>query len=73
MSEGDTTYTAELVSGDGTEQVELDFISGLPQKSFIRSGAAGDSEDEDDVVWELDESADGYVYREAGRPGADYS
>ena len=73
MSEGDKTYTADLIGSNGTEQVELEFISGLPQKSFVRAVDSGESEEESDVVWELDESGDGYTYREAGRPGADYS
>ena len=68
MSE--STYTARLVGSTGTEEVELDLVEGLPRKSIIRSGA-GEREDED-VVWELVSGSDN-EYREAGRPGADYS
>jgi hypothetical protein len=72
MSE--STYTARLVGDSGTETVELELIGGLPQKSVLRSGG-GDYEGES-LVWELvpdSESDGGFDYREAGRPGADYS
>jgi len=72
MSDGDKTYTADLIGSTGTESVELEFINGLPQKSFVRAAGSGESEGEDDMVWELVDGADGYEYREAGRPGADY-
>lgn len=72
----DSTYTAQLVGSDGTETIELEFIGGLPQKSFVRP-VSGDNEGED-VLWELvnDGPADsdgGFEYRQAGWPGADYS
>lgn len=69
MSE--STYTARLVGSDGTETVELDLVEGLPRKSIIRDGG-GELGDED-VVWELVSGSDDFEYREAGRPGADYS
>ncbi|WP_213814099.1 hypothetical protein [Glaciihabitans sp. dw_435] len=64
-----TTYTATLIGSDGTATVELDFISGLPQKSFVRSL----DDDGEEMVWELVEDAPDYQYRQAGIPGADYS
>ena len=73
----DPTYTAQLVGSDGTESIELEFIGGLPQKSFVRP-VSGDNEGED-VLWELVDSGstpdnpDGFEYRQAGWPGADYS
>ena len=68
----DSTYTARLVSSAGTETVELEFIGGLPQKSFVR--AVGGDFDDEEMIWELvNDDSDGYEYREAGRPGADYS
>ena len=72
----DSTYTAQLVGSDGTESIELEFIGGLPQKSFVRP-VSGDNEGED-VLWELvdDPAANGegdLEYRQAGWPGADYS
>ena len=67
----DPTYTAQLVGPDGTEETEVELINGEPVKSFVRATSL----DEEEVVWELDADADadGYVYRPAGRPGADYS
>lgn len=67
MSEN--TYPAQLVGHDNTESVELEYIDGLPQKSFARP--VGDTGKE--VVWELDPDADDFVYREGGIPSADYS
>jgi hypothetical protein len=67
------TYTASLVGADSTEKVELEFIGGLPQKSIVRAASEGNIEGADDQVWELDPEADGFVYRSAGAPGADYS
>ena len=68
----DSTYTARLVGSDGTETIELELISGLPQKSFVRP-VTGDNEGEE-VLWELvDDGTDEHEYRQAGWPGADYS
>ena len=68
------TYTAELVGPDGTESVELEFIDGLPRKSFVRATPGADGDPSQDVVWELDEDADEvFRYQQAGQPGADYS
>ena len=70
----DSTYTAHLVGDDATNDIELELIGGLPQKSFVRP-VSGDNEGED-VLWELvDGSGDdsGFEYRRAGWPGADYS
>ncbi|GAB3606704.1 hypothetical protein GCM10027413_21130 [Conyzicola nivalis] len=73
----DSTYTAQLVGSDGTESIELEFIGGLPQKSFVRP-VSGDNEGEE-MLWELvdggegSENASEFEYRQAGWPGADYS
>jgi hypothetical protein len=69
------TYTAELVSPDGTtERVELEFIEGLPRKSFARATPGAEDDSSQDVVWELDEGADEvFRYEPAGEPGEDYS
>jgi hypothetical protein len=67
------TYTASLVGAESTETVELEFIGGLPQKSIVRAASEEDIDGADDQVWELDAGAEGYVYRSAGAPGADYS
>jgi hypothetical protein len=70
----DSTYTAHLVGSDGTNDIELELIGGLPQKSFVRP-VPGDNEGED-VLWELVDGGDdeaGFEYRQAGWPGADYS
>jgi hypothetical protein len=71
MSE--STYTAHLIGSDATETVRLDLIQGLPQKSFVRASDDGEGEE---TVWELVEDGPDegvHEYREAGRPGADYS
>jgi hypothetical protein len=70
----DQTYTATLEGAGASETVELSFINGLPQKSFVRptAGETG-SEDSEEIVWELDADSEGFVYRAAGLPGADYS
>jgi hypothetical protein len=65
----DSTYTAQLVGPDGTEETQVELINGEPVKSFVRATSLS----EEEVVWELDADADGYVYRPAGIPGADYS
>ncbi|OUE19121.1 hypothetical protein BFL36_13850 [Clavibacter michiganensis] len=65
----DSTYTAQLVGPEGTEETEVEFLNGEPVKSFTRATSLN----EEEVVWELDAEADGYVYRPAGIPGADYS
>ncbi|WP_116053997.1 hypothetical protein [Clavibacter sp. 199] len=65
----DSTYTAQLVGPEGTEEAEVELINGEPVKSFVRATSLS----EEEVVWELDAEADGYVYRPAGIPGADYS
>ncbi|WP_317230682.1 hypothetical protein [Clavibacter sp. MX14-G9D] len=65
----DPTYTAQLVGPDGTEEAEVELINGEPVKSFTRATSLT----EEEIVWELDADADGYVYRPAGIPGADYS
>jgi hypothetical protein len=69
----DSTYTARLVGGGGTDSIELDLIDGRPQKSFVRPIPDGCG----DMVWEIvpdSEDGDGaFEYREAGMPGADYS
>ncbi|WP_435080401.1 hypothetical protein [Clavibacter michiganensis] len=65
----DSTYTAQLVGPDGTDETEVELINGEPVKSFVRATSLS----EEEVVWELDADADGYVYRPAGIPGADYS
>jgi len=68
------TYKAELVGPDGSESVELEYIDGLPQKSFVRATPGAEEDTSQDVVWELDEGADDVLrYRQAGQPGADYS
>ncbi|MFD2340654.1 hypothetical protein FGG90_10935 [Clavibacter tessellarius] len=65
----DSTYTAQLVGPEGTEETEVEFLNGEPVKSFTRATSLSEQE----VVWELDADEDGYVYRPAGIPGADYS
>lgn len=65
----DSTYTAQLVGPEGTEETEVEFLNGQPVKSFTRATSLS----EEEVVWELDTDADGFVYRPAGIPGADYS
>lgn len=67
------TYTASLIGSESTETVELEFIGGLPQKSIVRPAAEGAIEGADDQVWELVLDGEGYEYRPAGAPGADYS
>jgi hypothetical protein len=68
------TYTAELVGPDGTETVELEFIDGLPRKSFTRATPGAEDDPTQDVVWELDEGADEvFRYEPAGEPAQDYS
>ena len=52
------TYTAELVGPGATETVELEFIGGLPQKSFVRATPGAEDDSSQDVTWELDEGAD---------------
>jgi hypothetical protein len=52
------TYTAELVGSNGSETVELEFIDGLPQKSFVRATPGAEDDSTQDVTWELDEGAD---------------
>ncbi len=52
------TYTAELVGPNGTETVELEFVDGLPRKSFVRATPGAEDDPSRDVVWELDEGAD---------------
>jgi hypothetical protein len=52
------TYTAELVGPNGSETVELEFIDGLPQKSFVRATPGAENDSTKDVTWELDEGAD---------------
>jgi hypothetical protein len=51
------TYTAELVGAEGTETVELEFIDGLPRKSFVRATPGAEDDPTQDVTWELDEGA----------------
>lgn len=46
------TYTAHLMDGDSTETIELDSISGSPQKSIIRMETVEGQEFE--KVWELE-------------------
>jgi hypothetical protein len=68
------TYSAELVGPDGSETVELEFIDGLPQKSFVRANPGAENDSSQDVVWELDEGADEvFRYEPAGEPAQDYS
>jgi len=71
------TYTANLIGSDATHSIELDYINGLPQKSFVRPVDGESDGDEEEVVWELVPDADGdegvFEYRIAGIPGADYS
>ncbi len=68
------TYQAELVGPDGTETITLEFIDGLPQKSFVRATPGHEDDSTDDIVWELDEGADEvFRYEQAGRPAEDYS
>jgi hypothetical protein len=52
------TYSAELVGPDGSETVELEFINGLPQKSFVRAKPGAEDDSSQDITWELDEGAD---------------
>ena len=68
------TYTAELVGPDGSETVELEFINGLPQKSFVRASPSAEDDSTQDVTWELDEGADEvFRYEPAGEAAQDYS
>ncbi len=68
------TYTAELVGPNGTETVELEFVDGLPRKSFVRATPGAEGDPSRDVVWELDEGADEvFRYEPAGEPAQDYS
>lgn len=68
------TYTATLAGTEGSETVELTLINGQPQKSFVRPTAGeGVDDTSEEIVWELDRKAEGFVYRQAGVPGADYS
>jgi len=69
------TYTANLIGSDSSETIELEFISGLPQKSFVRPVNGEGDLGEEEVVWELVPDSDEgvYEYRTAGIPGADYS
>jgi hypothetical protein len=71
----DQTYTATLVGAGASETVELTFINGSPQKSFVRPTEGETGAESEEVVWELDADAEGegFVYRAAGLPGADYS
>lgn len=67
------TYLADLIGSSATETVELEFINGKPQRSFVRPiNGDGDSDDGREVVWELIEDAQGYQYREVGVPAEDY-
>jgi hypothetical protein len=52
------TYAAELVGPDGSETIQLEFINGLPQKSFVRAKPGAEDDSSEDVTWELDEGAD---------------
>ena len=52
------TYTAELAGPNGSETVELEFINGLPQKSFVRANPEAENDSTQDITWELDEGAD---------------
>jgi hypothetical protein len=52
------TYSAELAGPDGSETIELEFINGLPQKSFVRAKPGAEDDSSQDVTWELDEGAD---------------
>jgi hypothetical protein len=70
----DDTYKAELVGPDGTEPVELEYIDGLPRKSFVQAAPGSEGDESQDIVWELDDSsAEPFRYQPAGKPGADYS
>jgi hypothetical protein len=67
-------YNAELVGPDGTETIELEFINGLPQRSFVRASPGFENDSTEDIVWELDEGAQGvFRYEQGGRPERDYS
>jgi hypothetical protein len=67
-------YSAELVGPDGTETIELEFINGLPQRSFVRASPGFENDSTEDIVWELDEGAqDVFRYEQGGRPERDYS
>lgn len=71
------TYTAHLIGSDEGDTVELEFIDGLPQKSFVRESAGEEDGDTEETVWELIDqggSSEGpFRYQSAGSPGADYS
>jgi hypothetical protein len=68
------TYSAELLGPDGGETVELTFIDGLPQKSFVRETPGEEDGDAEEIVWELVPGTDDvFRYQQAGVPGADYS
>jgi hypothetical protein len=67
------TYTAVLIGRGSRETIELEFIEGLPQKSFVRATPGEEDGDEEVVVWELVLDAEGYEYQAAGIPGADYA
>jgi hypothetical protein len=67
------TYTAELAGPNGSETVQLEFINGLPQKSFARATPGAEDDSTQDVDWELDEGADEvFRYEPAGKPAQDY-
>jgi hypothetical protein len=65
------TYTATLQGADGSEEVELELISGEPQKSFTREQTIDGQPTS--VLWELDADAPGAVYRPGGFPEHDYA
>ncbi|WP_414171770.1 hypothetical protein [Clavibacter tessellarius] len=44
----DSTYTAQLVGPEGTEETEVEFLNGEPVKSFTRATSLS----EEEVVWE---------------------
>lgn len=70
------TYSATLIGEDGVETVELEYIGGLPQKSFVREAPGEEDGDTEEIVWELideTDSGEGFRYQSAGRPGADYA
>ena len=57
----DGVYTAILDSGSNTESIQLEYIEGLPQKSFVRE--ADIDGEAADVLWELDPDAAEPTYR----------
>lgn len=61
------TYIATLISEHTSDELELELIGGLPQKSFVRTGDVDGAPV--DVIWELDPSSPEHTYRPASGDG----